>query len=361
MERTTIAAELAAELELGLKDSARRAAERLLNLNDIVSQLREIGFSRKVTDRDTVTAPQKIVAVSTASSTMPALGGVLYGVSALAQGMEIVGADILDSWHATRVTTGDIDLLNQDERIYWHTLRLAYELLEQVMTEKQVALILLDFPLFISRREQTTVFDSELAEDEWQLLEQTINQFWKKYLPKLFPFDPFGPMIVSIRSHSATSIFAALRENPATSSDAEGQIVGKFIQQNWDDIRKLGQSRILERVIRHSSRTLAYSFEDLDADPRWHPAQLHQVGIIGLFMRAHKNTAIWHLQIPGHRTQWQSEQLDQLVGQLIAATLYDQARALPLPLWFAKQYVHFPPEILIAYSQAIQEELKKHD
>ena len=58
-------------------------------------------------------------------------------------------------------------------------------------------------------------------------------------------------------------------------------------------------------------------------------------------------------------TQWSSEMLDKFANDISRSTLYDSADALPLPLWYARQYVRFPKDILVAYAQAIAEEMNR--
>ena len=96
-------------------------------------------------------------------------------------------------------------------------------------------------------------------------------------------------------------------------------------------------------------------------DPRWQPSALHSVGILGMFLRARQQTEIWHIQVPGHKTQWSTEALDRLAYDMIQATLYDDRNSLPLPLWFAKKNVRFPKELLMAYREGIEKELKQND
>jgi len=358
-ERSTLADEVAAEIELGLLETARRAAERLHRLSEVAARLARDGMRRKLTVDPHDSSHLEVVGVSTARSSIPAFGGLLYGASALAHGLRIAGTDVLDAWEISRVKVGDMDYFGKDERIRWQQLLLVYDVLEVLLEDEHPQLILLDLPLFISRREEATVSEDAMIAAEWEELESRVNAFWAEHLSQVYPFSPDGVVIASLRSHSATSLFAALLKNPNTTPDPINKDLAPFVQQEWVLLRQLGQSRLLDRVLSPATRSVAYSYEDLDMDPRWQPKELHHVGILGLFMRARHRTGIWHIQLPGHRTQWSSEALDRLGVNLIRATLYDDSSAVPLPLWYAKQLVRFPRELLVAYRECIGTELRQ--
>jgi len=361
MERSTLVDEVAAEIELGLPETARRAAERLHKLDEIATHLARGGLRRRLTVDPYSSSHLEMVGVSTARSSIPAFGGLLYGTSALAHGLRIARSDVLDAWEISRIKVGDMDYFGKDERMRWQQILLVYEVLEVLLKEGRPRIILLDLPLFISRREEATVFEDTMIAAEWEELESRINAFWVKHLGQLYPFSPDGVVLASLRSHSATSLFAALLKNPNTTPDPIDEETAQLVQGEWTLLRQLGQSRLLDQVLSALTRSIAYSYEDLDLDPRWQPQELHHVGILGLFMRARHRTGIWHIQVPGHRTQWSSEALDQLSINLIRATLYDDGSAIPLPLWYAQQLVRFPKELLYAYRECIAEELKLHD
>ena len=358
MEQSTLVDEVAAEIELGLPATAMRVAERLHRLNEVAARLAHDGLVRKLTMDPHDSSHLEVVGISTAHSSIPAFGGLLYGASALAHGLRIARTEVLDAWQISRVKVGDIDYFGKEDRMRWQQLMLVYEVLEALLEERQPQIILLDLPLFISRREEATVSEDAMIYAEWDALESQVNTFWAERLSQVYPFNPDGVIIASLRSHSATSLFAALLKNSNTSPDPVSDGLALFIQQEWKILQQLGQSRLLDRVLSSSTRSVAYSYEDLDLDPRWQPEELHHVGILGLFLRARHQTGVWHIQVPGHRAQWSSETLDRLSVNLIRATLYDDASAIPLPLWYAQQLVRFPRELLVAYRERIEEKMK---
>jgi len=360
-QSSTLADEVAAEIELGLPETARRAADRLHRLSEIAARLARDGLVRRLTVDPHDTSHLEVVGIAAARSSIPAFGGFLYGASALAHGLRTSRTEVLDAWEISRIKMGDMDHFGKDDRMRWQQLLLIYEVLETSLEEGRSQIILLDLPLFISRREEATVSEDTMIAAEWEELESRVNTFWVRHLSQIYPFSKNGVVIASLRSHSATSLFSALLKNPNTSPDPVNKELAQLVQQEWTLLRQLGQSRLLDRVLTPSTRSIAYSYEDLDLDPRWQPRELHHVGILGLFMRARRQTGIWHIQVPGHRTQWSSEALDRLGVNLVRATLYDDGSAIPLSLWYAKQLVRFPRELLLAYRECIGEELKLHD
>jgi hypothetical protein len=357
LEQSRLVDEVAAEIELGLPETARRAADRLRRLNQIASRLARDGAVRRLAVDRFDSSHLDMAGISTMSSSIPAFGGLLYGASALCHGLRIARTDVIESWQISRVKVGDMDYYGKDERMRWQQLLLVYEILEALLQGGRTQIVLLDLPLFISRREEATIADDAMIAADWTEVEARVNGFWQKHLKRVYPFDSDGVILASLRTHSATSLFAALLNNPSTSPDPLAAGLAQFVQQQWALLGQLGQSRLLERMLLPSMRSCAYSYEDLDLDPRWQPQELHHVGILGLFMRAHPRTGIWHIQVPGHRTQWSTEALDRLGVNLIRATLFDKRTAKPLPLWYAEQFVRFPRELLLAYQQCVEEEL----
>lgn len=361
MDHSTLIDEIAAEIELSLPDAAHRTASRLRRLQFIRQGLSEAGFIRKINIDPFDSRPINITGVSTAASSLSAYGGLLIGTSSLAYGLRISRTDVLETWQISRVSIGDIDFAGKDERIRWKQLRLIYEVLEALLDDGRSQIILLDLPLFISRREEATIVEDPNIAEEWRELEERVNTFWSEHLNRLYPFKTNGIVVASLRPHSASSLFAALYKNINTSPDVLTSELQDFLHKEETAIHRLGQSRILEQVLTPKSRSIAYSFEDLDVDPRWQPRELHHTGILGFFMRTSSQTDVWHIQIPGHRSQWTSETIDHLANRIIRATLHDSVSAIPLPLWYAQQMVKFPKELLIIYRDQIKKELTPNE
>jgi len=360
-EDSSLADEIAAEIALGLAQTAQRAAIRLRELDDVATRLTREGLAQPLPVDPFDSSTLEMIGLATACTTIPAFGGLLFGVSGLGHGLRMRQADVLDAWQVSRVKVGDTDHFGRDEKLRWQQILLAYDILEALFQEGHPTTILLDLPLFISRREQATILDDGMLAAEWEQLESTVNRFWQDHLTAIYPFNPNGFRIISLRSHPASSLFAALLSNPQTSPDPAGRNLAQLVSRDWSLLCQLGQSRLLERILGTASRSIAYSYEDLNLDPRWQPKELHHVGVLGFFLRARSRTSIWHVQVPGHRTQWSGEDLDRLGVNLVRATLYDDESALPLPLWYARQFVRVPKDLLIAYRQRIEEELHSRE
>ena len=119
MENSTLIDEIAAEIELSLPDAAHRTAERFRRLRLIKKGLLEAGLIRNLDIDPFDSSPLDVSGISTAMSSLPSNGGLLYGVSSLAYGLRISRTDVLDAWQMSRVNVGDIDFAGSDERIRW--------------------------------------------------------------------------------------------------------------------------------------------------------------------------------------------------------------------------------------------------
>src|SRR3990170_823126 len=214
MEKSTLADEAIAEIELGLQQTAQRAASRLVKLKEVSTRLSELELAHQLMPDPYDTSQIVMAGVSAAATTLPAFGGLLYGAIALGHVTHLSGSDVLDSWQVTRVKLGDIDFFGRDERIRWQQIRLAYRVLESLIKNPKVRIILLDLPLFISRREEVTVSEDPMISEEWSEFVDDINTFWSRFTDRFYPFNPEGIIIASLRSHAASSLFAALNNNP---------------------------------------------------------------------------------------------------------------------------------------------------
>jgi hypothetical protein len=356
--RTTLAAEIAAELETSLLDAARGLAGKLHRAQQFQRLLRLYGLVRPFQLPEHETSTLDITGMDAAYSTLPAFGGLLYGISIHAHRLKMVQRTILDASEEVRVHVGDLDFYEYLKRLRWKLIQHMYELLDDIITAPNPPqLILVSLPLLVAREEAGNREQIEPVQEEWEAMLQAINGFWTKHLDRLFPFNPTGIWLASLQPSSAWPLFVALRNNPRTSPDEISSELAAYIESAWVGLRQAGMSRLLYRLLTPQTRTIAYSAEDLGLDARWEPKALKHSGILGFSFRSRPGSSIWLAQVAGHRTQWTSAALDQLAATITQATITEGEEAVPLPLWYAEQLATFPPAMLTLFRDLAKEQI----
>lgn len=357
-QRTTLAAELAAELELSIDDAAAALASKLRESQRLRDELHALELVRTLPGSGSTTALD-VVGVAVDAQTIPAFGGLLYGTAVHAHRLRMQGYTITQANEQTQVRLGDLDFYETTQRLRWKRVQHTFELLNSVLEQpRQPRLTLLDVPIFVSRGEDRNREQIEDVEEEWLNMLDTVNGFWSRWINQLVPQRDSGVVIASLQKQNALSLFTALHNNPQTSPDIVAPELPGFVRSEWRRLRRAGMSRVLELMLLGRSRTVAYSFEDINLEPQWEPQALHHTGILGFFMRAGDRSPIWQIQVAGHRSQWTSEQLDWLALSIAEATLSDGIRSEPMPLWYARQLATLPQSTLVVFRELVQDRMK---
>ncbi len=357
--RATLAAEIAAELELTLPQATARLAEKLLVGAALRADLLRLGLARKLSAPDHATATLDVCGVAVSTASLPAFGGLLYGTATHAHRLNLTQHTIIAASEQARVKVGDLDFYESGQRLRWKATQCLFEHVGELLAENAPPrVILLDHSLFISRGHEGNREMLEEAQEEWTDMVAAVNGFWKSNLPRLFPVIPDGAIVASVSTQNALPLFVALHNNPQTSPDAVSADLPAYISTEWTRLRQAGMARLVNTLLPAAARTVAYAFEDLNLDPRWQPTELHHGGILGFFLRAGPQTPIWHVQVAGHRTHWTSERLDALASAICQATLGVGSKAEPLPLWYARRLAAFPNSMLEVYRDLARERMK---
>lgn len=359
--RTTLAAEIAAELELTLPKAAERLAEKLRHVKTLNADLARLGLVRRLAapenDENDATV-HDICGISVSAVSLPAFGGLLFGTTVHAHRLRMAQRSILDASEQVRVHMGDLDFYESGQRLLWKQTQHLFEMIGELARQPEPPrIILLDQPILMSRGQEGTRKLIEEVQEEWLEMVGVVNDFWRRNVPQCVPFAPDGVIIASVVTQNAMPLFLALHNNPETSADTIDTALPAYIHTEWTRLRQAGMTRILDALLPPRSRTIAYAFEDLNLDSRWQPSELHHSGILGFFLRAGPQTPVWQVQIAGHQTQWTSEQLDSLASEICQATLGSGGKAEPLPLWYARRLAAFPRSMLEVFRELARERL----
>ena len=180
-----------------------------------------------------------------------------------------------------------------------------------------------------------------------------LTKFWKTNLPRIFPEDPNGPMLVSVSKRHFGAILNAIQKNANNASPEEIDPDSlSLIIQEWDRLREAGIIRVLNGMLKAGKRTSAYYYDALGEEVlRAQPQEISRYGLIGLHTRVGIKTPVWQLETLGNREsgQWTTDSIDRMCSLISYLTLYDNPRMYPLPLWYAKKLVRMPKSILVNY------------
>jgi hypothetical protein len=347
-DNNSLAQEIAAQMQLGVFGTVGKLAKQLRTIQRIAPQLKDGGLIRKLNvDRQ---SPRRALGIAAASQNLNAFGGRLYAVGALAHEINAAGSDITHTGQQSRLDIGDMTNLEADRRLEWKTYWLIYELLEDIFEQQDLPdLILLDLPLVMGRdvyaqslAAQDEETDRELKE-EIQKLRDRVENFWSRHLERCFPFAEKGPTIVSLGRRQFGSLLRLLE---AKGKDATPDPVDfaalELIKEDWVQILSIGIDRILAGILPTEHRTAAYNrtpSRDKDAFPRL----LVEKGSLGFHYLTGLRGNPVQVETLGSAALWQTRgaetALDRLSADLMALTYFDQAKALPLPLWYAQRAV----------------------
>lgn len=83
-----------------------------------------------------------------------------------------------------------------------------------------------------------------------------------------------------------------------------------------------------------------------------------------MHIKAGNNTPPLLVEVVGSVTDWTPGRLDRLASEVMTLITFDQAKALPIPLWYAKyalKPLEVKPGVLEFYKAQTRERLKNED
>lgn len=357
MKDNPLSKEMAAAIQVRLPKTALRLADKMRYVDDRCRIFRRGGLVRSLTERRR--GPLRVAGIATSRRHIPAFGGVLYGVVAVSQTMVLEDNHVHQMQWESRVLIDDLDWLSYRQRLRWKEYSVMYQLLVALLErDPGIELILVNNPLLVSPREIAVGTDDEQIQMEWEDLRIQMSEFWTYYQDRLYPRSGAGPALVSISQRPVTAILTALYkgESNATPDDVSDQVIA-LINEEWLDIRQIGSSRFLLRLMTPRTRSAAFLYSYLGVDSRCEPEPLRRTGLIGMYVRAGLRAPVWQLEFVGGYYDWTPATLDELTRDIISATLFDHTRSLPLPIWYAVQAAKLPKGYLEFYRRAALNEM----
>ncbi len=358
-----ISQSIVANVQLGLPSTVSKLSSKMRFIDKVAPLLKEQGVVRTLDLIQPLTI--KCAGIATTNRTTNAFGGVLYISGAVRQDVLIQEGSIYQTKQESIVDVDEIDDLDSQKKLKFIDMVNAYKLLETTMEEENLPdLIILDVPLLLERADAPLDDRMDILK-YYDLCRDTIAKFWEEHKDKIYPFNKNGVKIVSIGTKRFGAIFFALtNENLKYVPDPLGESITSQLEKYMDNIRSVGIKRLLRGILVKRSRTAAFQFDGITNDNRMEPANVRDLGLIGMHIKAGNNTPPLLIEVLGKANDWDSEMLDTLCSEIMSLITFDQAKALPIPLWYAKyalKPIEARPGVLEYYKSHTKEMLKNED
>lgn len=332
---TPISQSIVANIQLGLPATVSRLSSKMRFIDKIAPALKDSGVVRNIE----LTTPLTIKAsgIAATNRTSDAFGGMLYVAGAVRQDILISEGSIYKTRQESIVDVDEIDDLDNQKKLKFIDIINVYKLLSDLMEDdEKPELVLVDVPLVLERS------DAPL-EDRMDIIRiydkcrETIKLFWDKYKDMVYPFNENGIKIASMGTKRFGAIIYALTEDNSVyiPDDVDNGIIKKM-EGLMPKIQDVGIKRLLTGILVKRTRTAAFQYDGLNKDNRLEPETLRDVGLIGMHIKAGNTTPPLLVEVLGSVKDWSSEMLDELASQIISMIAFDQKKALPLPLWYAR-------------------------
>ena len=355
-----IAQSIVANVQLGLPATVSKLSSKMRFIDKIAPQLKEQGVIRTLDLIQPITI--NCSGISTSHRTTNAFGGVLYISGAVRQDISIQEGSIYQTKQESIVDVDEIDDLDWQKKLKFIDIINAYKLLNETMEEDEKPdLIIMDVPLLLERAD-VPLFDRVDILEHYELCRETIASFWERNKDKVYPFNKDGVKIASVGNKRFGAIFFALtEENIKYVPDAIGKNIISQLDEHMDRIQTVGIKRLLKGTLVKRSRTAAFQFDGISNDNRMEPACVRELGLMGMHIKAGNNTPPLLIEVLGKASDWDSQMLDDLCSEIMSLITFDQVKALPIPLWYAKyalKPIDVRPGVLEYYKSHTKEMLK---
>lgn len=364
MRESSLAQSLAIESQIRLPGSAGRLLKQIRDIESVAPIFRDAGLVKAV-DRP-ATIDLTVSGVATHSCIKRALGGFIYASAAVRTDMLIDANRISTRGSDSIAELDDIDFEAQRKRLDLVEMRQAYALVErQLIHGNSSQLILLDTPLFIARE----MVPLKRNVKHWQEYEKTrtaISAFWESYREQLFPWNPQGPVLVSILAQRFSAIVSIARQDLKTEAgrkhllltDGFDQTQANRLSDLEERLSGVGDYRFIKGILGAFTRTMAFRMTENRA--RMEPSESVEHGVVGFHFRGGRSSEIQMAQLAGEEADWSRETLDSVAWKLMVLDMQGQKRSTPLPQLMGQQQLKMLEQFTAFYRQGLSQAMKEN-
>tara|TARA_R110001583_G_scaffold195128_1_gene369565 strand:- start:3972 stop:5114 length:1143 start_codon:yes stop_codon:yes gene_type:complete len=365
MRESSLAQSLAIESQIRLPGSAGRLLKQIRDIESVAPIFRDAGLVKAVERPATIDLT--VSGVATHSCIKRAMGGFIYASAAVRTDMLIDANRISTRGSDSVAELDDIDFEAQRKRLDLVEMRQAYALVERQLKNGQSSqLILLDTPLFIARE----MIPLKRNVKHWQEYEKTrtaISTFWENYREQLFPWNPEGPVLVSILSQRFSAIVSIARQDLKTEEGRKHLLLTDGFDQAQanrlvDLERRLsgvGDYRFIKGILGAFTRTMAFRMTENRA--RMEPSESVEFGVVGFHFRGGRSSEIQMAQLAGEESDWNTDTLDAVAWKLMVLDMQGQRKSTPLPQMLGQQQLKMLEQFTTYYRQSLSKAMKENE
>ena len=225
---------------------------------------------------------------------------------------------------------------------------------------------MLDTPLFIARE----MIPLKRNVKHWQEYEKTrtaISTFWENYREQLFPWNPEGPVLVSILSQRFSAIVSIARQDLKTEEGRKHLLLTDGFDQAQanrlvDLERRLsgvGDYRFIKGILGAFTRTMAFRMTENRA--RMEPSESVEFGVVGFHFRGGRSSEIQMAQLAGEESDWNTDTLDAVAWKLMVLDMQGQRKSTPLPQMLGQQQLKMLEQFTTYYRQSLSKAMKENE
>lgn len=347
---TTISQSIVANIQLGLPATVSKLSAKMRFIDRIAPSLKDGGVIRNIDIINPVTI--NATGIACTSRTSNAFGGILYVAGAVRQDVLIKDGTIYKTRQESKVEVDEIDDLDIQKKLKFIDIINTYKLLAEIMEEdEKPELVLLEVPLLLERSDAPLDSRTDIV-NIYDKCKTVIFEFWDKYKNDIYPFDKNGIKIASVGNKKFGAVIFALSDESVKyiPDEIDKSIIEKMSKKSnrkknsnnenektlMDRLQEVGIKRLMTGILVKRTRTAAFQSDGINKDSRLEPEQLRDIGLMGMHIKAGNTTPPLLVEVLGTVKDWETDMLDQLASQIISLITFDQAKALPMPLWYAK-------------------------
>jgi hypothetical protein len=365
MRESSLAQSLAIESQIRLPGSAGRLLKQIRDIESVAPIFRDAGLVKAVERPATIDLT--VSGVATHSCIKRALGGFIYASAGVRTDMLIDANRISTRGSDSIAELDDIDFEAQRKRLDLVEMRQAYALVERQLKQGNAAqLILLDSPLFISRE----MIPLKRNVKHWQEYEKTrdaISEFWDIHREHLFPWNPQGPVLVSILAERFSAIVSIARQDLKTEAGRKHLLLTDGFDQTQanrlvdldERLSSVGDYRFIKGILGAFTRTMAFRMTENRA--RMEPAESVEYGVVGFHFRGGRSSEIQMAQLAGEESDWDAETLDAVAWKLMVLDMQGQRKSSPLPQLLGQQQLKMLEQFTAYYRQGLSQAMKENE
>jgi hypothetical protein len=348
---TPVSQSIVANIQLGLPATISKLSSKMRFIDRIAPALKNAGLVRNIEQLNPFTI--RASGIYAINKTGNAFGGILYIAGAARQDMAIKEGSIYKTRQDSRITVDEIDDLDYQKKLKYIDIINTYKLLDELMEEEEKPeLVMVSVPLLLERADAPLETRLDVVK-LYNNCKKTIENFWMKHNKKIFPFNKDGIKISSVGNRRfGAVIFGLTEENIDSIIDPIDRDIISKMPDIMPRIQEVGIKRLMTGILVKMTRTAAFRFDKLSEDNRMEPEALREFGLTGMHIKAGNATPPLLVEVIG--TDWTTEDLDRLASEIISLIIFDQQKAMPIPLWYAR-YALKPVEVLQNGKNAILE------